>query len=204
MSESTAPLKILTLLNVAQAKPKKRAASRDWHSLAKQATKKQAVQPETTALAQLDGLAEENSDEQESAEQSGSHLFFSTRSTRTESLCTAAETTSDPYEKHWAPETTLLGAKTVEELATPKWTKSTKKLAAMGAVSELSVAGSEAETTEETTGIVSRSQFHVLPETFADNLQRQVQCSIDGETQDVHGRPVISRYFALLLCRVLG
>ena len=73
---SDASLKLLTLLNVAQAKPKKRAASRDWNSIAK-ATKKQAVVPESTAVVELAGLAEENVGEEESAEQSGSHLFFS-------------------------------------------------------------------------------------------------------------------------------
>ena len=67
----------------------------------------------------------------------------------------------------------MLGSRTVEELANLKWTKSTKKLAAMGAVSELNVAGTGAGVTDETTGIVSCSRIDVLLGRIVDDYYSQ-------------------------------
>ena len=41
----------------------------------------------------------------------------------------------------------------------------------MGAVSELNVVGTEAEVTEETTGIVSRSPSEIVRELFVDDFR---------------------------------
>lgn len=77
MSDS---LKLLTLLNVAQAKPAKRPrpSARDWHAEAKKAAKKHAPAPAATdAAVELDTLAaaaEEQDDDEAGAV--GTHRFF--------------------------------------------------------------------------------------------------------------------------------
>ncbi|KAK4705652.1 U3 small nucleolar RNA-associated protein 25, partial [Phenoliferia sp. Uapishka_3] len=141
MSEQRPEVKLLTLINVNQARPakRKRASARDWHSEAKKAAKTTLASPPTATVTEIVELgaelaAAEEVDEEDAAAEELAKM--------------------DSYERHWAPDSKLVEGKSKEELEAIKWKKAGRKVVSgLGAVSELIVEGNEAVAEEEATSI---------------------------------------------------
>lgn len=172
MREQDASTKLLTLINVNQARPakRKRPSARDWHAEAKKAARtapppsasassaSAAAQPAADLAADLAAAPEEEHD----AADGSSAYFFRGRPRAGFSHARVFPfglelVKKDSYERHWAQDSVLVEGKSGEDLAGLKWRKAARKVVpGLGDVSELLVEGEEtAVGNEEGTSIVS-------------------------------------------------
>lgn len=163
MTEQDPSTKLLTIINVQHARPTKRqrSSARDWHAVAKKAARTTGGAANTAAGEPLEhgvGLAAQEEEEEGEQENEGEDSRSGTASSRAGThlvRALAAREKKDSYETHWASETPLVSEKTLEELASVKWRRTSKKVPGLGEVSELNVEGSAADAGEEGASIVS-------------------------------------------------
>lgn len=194
MSASSDTIKILTLLNVAQAKPmkRKRESARDWFQLAKNAKKSASSSLSHTASSagatqeiDMDAVTErENEDEQEEKDDGELPLPFppcfrileKKKADRFRLDLSLVDAKRDSYERHWTPECALVAHLTVEELAQLRWKKSSRKVMGMGDISEMNVEGVKADVEEqESMNVVSVMHAERLADKVADIFACSIQ-----------------------------
>ncbi len=183
MADLDPSVSLLTILNVASARPTKRArpSQRDWHAIAKKIHKSDKVTDKGKSKASngLIEVAEGTLDElEEAVELDGSDLgAFGSRLLRfahspqlrakvgpgrrskgQADVCMAVlvadDDREDSYEHHWAPTPKIFGGKTGQELSQLNWTKSSAIIPALGKVTEAKPEGVQA-TSQDKASIVS-------------------------------------------------
>ncbi|KAL8280824.1 hypothetical protein RQP46_006828 [Phenoliferia psychrophenolica] len=143
MTEQLPSVKLLTLINVNQARPskRKRPSARDWHAEAKKVAR-------TEAAAAPAPLVE--------AVELGAELAAGAEEDDEEDAAVEALAKRDSYERHWAHDSQLVEGRSKEELEALKWKKAGKRvLPGLGEISELAVEGDASATAgdEEPTSI---------------------------------------------------
>lgn len=171
--------KLLTMINVAAARPTKRqrATQRDWHAIAKKAkptasviTAKKATIADNSVADLSTTLAAPEQDSDDEDEQ------------------TSQTASRDSYSRHWAFDAPLVEGKSAAEMKEIKWSKSKKVISGLGQCTEFTVEGSPAKDEPSGSSIVrprraSYSLTHVADPLFYTS----VQCSSHEQAQRSHG-----------------